>query len=119
MEPKLELFEYEQGELDYPNEYWNIIWGLRYLTNTRPNISYVVGMMSRDTEHPTVKHIKVEKRILTYIKGTMDYGLVYVKVWEKDIVIGYNESDLAREIFDRRSTTWIAFHLNRYFHLWH
>lgn len=42
----------------------------------------------------------------------MDYGLVYVKGCEEDIIIRYTDSDLARDITDIRFKTGVTFYLN-------
>lgn len=63
-------------------------------------------------EHLTVKYMQMVKHILRYIKGTMDYGLVYVKGCEEDIIIRYTDSDLARDITDIRFKTGVTFYLN-------
>ncbi|KAL7616045.1 uncharacterized mitochondrial protein AtMg00810-like [Lactuca sativa] len=78
MEPKVELSNDEYGELVDTTEYRSIIGGLRYFTNTKMDISYAIGMISRYMDHPTIKHMQVIKHILRYIKGTTDYGLAYV-----------------------------------------
>lgn len=85
MEPKLELTKDEEGDLVNPTVYRSIIGGLRYLTHTRPDISYDVGIVSRFIERPTVKHRQAVKHILRYIKGTIDYGLKYTRGMEKTL----------------------------------
>jgi hypothetical protein len=45
---------------------------LRY--NTRPDLAYVVGYVSRFMEKPTTEHMIAVKRVLGYIAGTMDLG---------------------------------------------
>ena len=42
---------------------------------TRPDICYVVGLVSRYQYSPGEAHWKAVKRILRYLKGTMDYSL--------------------------------------------
>ncbi|KAK2985747.1 hypothetical protein RJ640_005447 [Escallonia rubra] len=55
----------------------SLVGSLRYLTCTRPDILYAVGYISRYMENPTTYHFKVAKRILRYIKGTIDLGIFY------------------------------------------
>ncbi|KAA0033520.1 retrotransposon protein, putative, unclassified [Cucumis melo var. makuwa] len=66
-------------------EYISIVGCLRYLLNTRPDLSYVVGMASRYIERPTTMHHKVVKQIL---------------------------SDLVGDLNGRKSTSGMAFYLN-------
>lgn len=112
MEHKLRLTKEGDGDLVNPTEYRSIVGGLRYLTHTRPDLSYAVGVVSRFMERPTKIHLQAVKGILRYIKGTMDYGLVYSK-GEKQITIeGYSDSDHAKDVIDRRSTGGMAFYVN-------
>jgi len=50
--------------------YKSLIESPRYLTATRPDIAFGVGLLSRFTEEPRVCHLQGAKRILKYIKGT-------------------------------------------------
>ncbi|XP_074351809.1 secreted RxLR effector protein 161-like [Apium graveolens] len=59
-------------------------------------------------EAPTTTHMKAAKRILRYLKGTMDYGLLYHYSNEFKLV-GYCDSDRAGDIDDRKSTTGYVF----------
>jgi len=49
------------------------------LTATRPDLMYVVSLVARFMEAPTVMHQQVVKRILRYVKGTTDIGLFYTR----------------------------------------
>ncbi|XP_074361226.1 secreted RxLR effector protein 161-like [Apium graveolens] len=89
-----------------------MIGGLRYLVHTRPDIAFAVGIISRFMEHPTVMHMNAAKRVLRYIKGTLDYGLVYSRENSNNVLTGYSDSDLAGNIEDRKSTGGVAFYLN-------
>lgn len=112
MEPRLELTKDENGEPVDSTTYKSIVGGLRYLTHTRPDISYAVGLVSRFMERPTKQHLQAVKHILRYIRGTTDYGLVYTRGNEEMILTGYTDSDMAKDVIDRRSTTGITFYLN-------
>nr|GEU33305.1 hypothetical protein [Tanacetum cinerariifolium] len=112
MEHKLKLLKDDQGEPVNPTEYRSLVGGLRYLTHTRPDISLAVGIVSRFMKRPTVKHLQAVKTILRYVKGTLDYGLVYTKGEKKVKIIGYTDSDFANDVNDRRSTAGMAFYVN-------
>ncbi|GKE03009.1 putative RNA-directed DNA polymerase [Tanacetum coccineum] len=112
MEHKLKLLKEEEGELVNPTEYRSIVGGLRYLTHTRPDISFAVGVVSRFMEKPIVKHFQAVKRILRYVKGTLGYGLKYSKGGKNISLTGYTDSDLANDVNDRKSTGGMAFYVN-------
>lgn len=55
-------------------------------------------------ETPTTTHLKIAKRILCYIKGTLNFGLFYSPVNDFKF-IGYVDSDWGGDKNDRKSTT--------------
>ncbi|KAL4377055.1 hypothetical protein GQ457_02G041490 [Hibiscus cannabinus] len=55
-----------------PTLFKSIVGSLRYLTITRPDITYAVGLISRFMENPKQDHWIAAKRILRYVKGTLD-----------------------------------------------
>jgi len=59
--------------------YKQMVGSLMYLTATRPDLMYVVSLVARFMEAPTVMHQQVVKRILRYVKGTTDIGLFYTR----------------------------------------
>lgn len=69
-------------------------------------------------ESPTVMHLNAVKRILRYIRGTIELGLVYTKESGNNILTGYSDSDLASHVEDRRSTRGMAFYLNENLITW-
>lgn len=56
--------------------YKQIIGSLRYLCNIRPNIFQSVRILSRFMEKPQEFHLTAAKRVLRYIKGTIDNGVM-------------------------------------------
>lgn len=52
-------------------------------------------------EKPTIMHELAAKRILRYVRGTLNYGLVYVKGSGSELLNGYSDSDLAGHVDDR------------------
>ncbi|XP_066373672.1 uncharacterized mitochondrial protein AtMg00810-like [Miscanthus floridulus] len=59
--------------------YRSIVGYLHYLVHTRPNIAFAVGYVSRFMEDPREDHWAIVKRLLRYIKGTMDHEIVFSK----------------------------------------
>jgi hypothetical protein len=75
-----------------PTYFKSLVKSLRYLTCTRPNILYEVGLISRYMETPDQSHLNAAKRILRYIKGTINEGMFYTSSNTFNLV-GYSDSD--------------------------
>ncbi|XP_058782896.1 secreted RxLR effector protein 161-like [Vicia villosa] len=98
------LSKHKNGEIVDPTLYKILVRSLCYLTCTRPDILYVVGVVSRYMEAPTTTHFKAAKRILQYIKGTTNFGLHYYSSNNYEIV-GYSDSDWSEDLNYRKRTT--------------
>ncbi|RDX65224.1 hypothetical protein CR513_56136, partial [Mucuna pruriens] len=57
--------------------YKQIVGSLRYICNSRPDIAYFVGLISKFMNDPKSSHLLVAKRILRHLKGTIDHGLLH------------------------------------------
>ena len=68
-------------------------------------------------ENPSEIHLNAARRVLRYVKGTIDYGVFYKKENGTDLV-GYTDSDYAGDIYDCKSTSGHAFMLNSSAILW-
>jgi Reverse transcriptase (RNA-dependent DNA polymerase) len=108
MELGAKLSKLEGGEDVDSNTYQSIIGSLRYLTCTKPDIAFVVGVASQFMEDPRHSHLKVVKRILRYVKGTEDLGLLYQKTDILELT-SYVDSDWCGDIDNRKSTTGYVF----------
>jgi len=64
----------EMSRVPYVNAFGSLMDALMC---TRPNICYVVGLVSRYQSNPSQKHWTTVKRILWYLKGTSNYMLCY------------------------------------------
>ncbi|XP_019438931.1 PREDICTED: uncharacterized protein LOC109344628 [Lupinus angustifolius] len=93
--------------------YRQMVGCLRYICNTRPDIVYVVGLISRFMEAPTREHLLAAKRLFRYIKGTIDFGLLLPNHFSNPSydVIGFSDADWCGDKLDRKSTTWYLFML--------
>eukprot|EP00253_Pinus_taeda_P012506 PITA_12506 len=92
MEQNLKLTSIEGKEFEDATKYRQLIGSLIYLTTTRPDISFAVGILSRFMQKPCEGHWSAAKRVLRYLKGTQDFGIKYTQVDEFN-VIGYSNSD--------------------------
>ena len=87
-----------------------MIGSLMYLTNTRPDICFVVNTLSQFSTDPRQVHLITIEHVLRYLKGTMDYGLKY-EANQKINLHGYVDSDWAGSATDRKSTSGRCFSL--------
>ncbi|KAL5577449.1 hypothetical protein UlMin_019148 [Ulmus minor] len=110
MEPNAKMCAHEGKDLEDATMYRQLVGSLIYLTLTRPDISYAVGVMSRYMQNPKKPHLEAVRRILRYVKSTIDYGLLYKK-GEDCKLVGYCDADYAGDHDTRRSTTGYVFKL--------
>ena len=80
MEERLKLTKTSPAAKVDETLYWSIIGSLRYLVHMRPDIAFVVGYVSRFMEDPREDHWAATKRLLCYVKGTVDQGIVFPKI---------------------------------------
>ncbi|XP_020533800.1 uncharacterized mitochondrial protein AtMg00810-like [Jatropha curcas] len=100
----------EGKDLEDSKMYRQIIGSLIYLTLTRPDIAFTVGVASLFMQNPKKPHLEVVRRILRYIKGTIDLGLFYKSKVDCKLE-GYCDADYAGDYDTRRSTTGYIFSL--------
>ncbi|XP_059289347.1 secreted RxLR effector protein 161-like [Lycium ferocissimum] len=87
--------------------YKGMIGSLLYLTVSRPDIAFSVGLCARFQSNPKESHLKAIKRILRYLKGTSELGLWYPRGSNFNLV-GYTDADYAGCMVDRESTIGMA-----------
>jgi len=110
MECRLKLSKVKNGEAMDPTGYRSLIGSLRYIVNTRPDLAFSVGVVSRYMDALGKEHWAAVKH--RYLKGTMGYGCKYEKEAElKLILLGYSDSDFAGDIEDRKSTSGVGYSL--------
>ncbi|XP_057808439.1 uncharacterized mitochondrial protein AtMg00810-like [Salvia miltiorrhiza] len=93
-----------EGKSVSSTKYKEIIGSLLYLTASRPDIAFAVGVCARYQSDPKEPHMDAAKRILRYLKGTPDIGLWY-PADENFKLSGYSVSDFAGCKIDRKSTS--------------
>jgi len=119
MEARLKLSRRLEDEVIEPTAYRSVIGSLRYLVNTRPDIAFVVGVVSRFMETPSKDHWAAVKHILRYLKGTINFGCKYGRGTDlKPFLIRFSDSDFAGDSEDRKSTTGVVYFFGKNLVTW-
>src|SRR3954469_16452290 len=84
--------------------YRGMIGSLLYLTASRPDILFSVCLCARFQSDPRESHLTAVKRILRYLKGTTNVGLVYRRSKDYNLV-GFCDADYAGDRIERKSTS--------------
>jgi hypothetical protein len=93
----------EDGEVVDQREYRSIIGSLLYLTATRPDIQFVVGLCARFQTSPRSSRRTAVQRVFRYLKHTPEFGIWYSSS-SLDLV-GFSDADFAGCGIDRKSTS--------------
>ncbi|XP_058726806.1 secreted RxLR effector protein 161-like [Vicia villosa] len=90
--------------------YRSMIGSLLYLTASRSNIAFAIGVCARYQAEPKVTHLNQVKRIFKYVNGNSDYGILYTHGCDP-ILTGYCDVDWAGSADDRKNTSRGCFFL--------
>ena len=89
--------------------YQSLVGTLMYLaTCTRPDIAFAVGTLARFSRKPNAVHWKGAKRVLRYLRGTTNFGIVF-RGDDLGGPIAYSNADWAGDVGDRKSTSGYVF----------
>ena len=84
--------------------YRSMIGILLYLTASRPDISYSVGVYARYQANPKESHMIALKRIIKYVKTVAEFDVWYNKD-TNDVLAGYSDANWAGNADDKKSTS--------------
>lgn len=90
-----------------PTDYRSLAGTLQYLTFTRPDIQYAVQQVCLHMHDPRESHLTALKRILRYVRGTMELGL-HIRTSSSHDLVAYSDADWARCPDTRKSTSGYA-----------
>lgn len=79
IDANVKVCAHEGKDLEDAIMFRQLVGSLIYLTMTRPDISFAVGVVSKFMQKPKKPHLEAARRILRYIKSTIDYGIIYKK----------------------------------------
>lgn len=92
----------------YPSLYKQLISSFMYPTAIRHDIMFIVCFFSRFMMQPKAAHLLAFKRVMRYIKGTLQMGLLYTSAGE-GIMKAYTYIDFAGDIDNGRCTSGYVF----------
>ncbi|XP_066361011.1 secreted RxLR effector protein 161-like [Miscanthus floridulus] len=99
--------------------YRSIIGGLCYLVHMRSDIAFTVGYVSRFMEDPREDHWATVKRLLHYVKGMVDHGIIFPKTGGSRLQLTvFSDVDMAGDIDEQRSTSGVLVFLGSAPILW-
>jgi len=88
-------------------DYRSLAGALQYLTFTRPDLAYAVQQVCLHMHDPREPHLAALKRILRYVRGTLDLGLHIRASSQSDLVV-YSDADWTGCPDTRKSTSGYA-----------
>ncbi|KAL4362450.1 hypothetical protein GQ457_04G012430 [Hibiscus cannabinus] len=91
-------------------EYRSLVGSLLYLTATRPDLMFAASLLSRFMTEPSDVHMGAAKRVLMYLKGTSDFGIMFNPCADSKFV-AYSDSDWGGSVDDMKSTLGYVFSL--------
>jgi histone deacetylase 1/2 len=100
---KLSAHEGVQLSADAATRYRSVVGGLQYLTLTRPDLSFAVNKVCQYLHEPRSSHWSAVKRILRYVRHTLDGGLRF-RSSPSTLLSAFSDADWAGSADDRRST---------------
>ncbi|MHB1850521.1 MAG: Ty1/Copia family ribonuclease HI, partial [Acidimicrobiales bacterium] len=92
------------------SDFMSLVGKLIYVSVvTRPDIAYAVSTIGQSSSDPSLSDFIAAKRILRYLKGTIDLGIKYSKSSStSNSLFGFSDSDWANDK-TRKSTTGYVF----------
>jgi hypothetical protein len=99
------------GPVADPTAYRNLAGALQYHIFTRSDHTYAVQQICLRMHDPRESHLAALKRLLRYVHGTVDFGLVLHRSPSAELVV-YTDADWAGCSETRRSTSGYDVFLN-------
>jgi hypothetical protein len=95
----------------------SMIGCLLYLTASRPDIAFSVGVCARFQANPKESHLTAVKSIIRYVNDTLSSGIWYSRETNL-VVVGYSDANWAGNADDRKSTSGGCFYVGNNLVAW-
>jgi hypothetical protein len=97
------------------NKFQTLIGCLLWLSKTRIDIAFATNLLTRFTRVATLQHLNLSFRVLRYLKGTIEFGIIFLAGFEDDgVLTGQADADLAGDLASSRSTSGSFLKVGRY-----
>ena len=110
MAPSTKLSQFDGHTFDDVTLYRSIAGSLQYLSFTRPDITFAVNKICQFMHCPKDVHWQAIKRILRYLRGTIDHGL-HITRSSSFHISAFTDADWGGCPDDRRSTGGFCLYL--------
>jgi len=106
---KLSIKKYPQSE---STPYYSVVGSIMYgMVCSRPNLAYVVSIVSRIMVNLGIVHWQTLKWILRYLIGSLKGGLKYIRTTQdEDALEGYVDADYVSNVDRRKSLPGFTFY---------
>ena len=109
IDPAVKLVVDSKDVMECP--YREAIGSLNFISQvTRPDITYAVNTLARFCTSPKAVHWHAVKRIMRFLKGSIDFSITYGR--SEEGLVGYCDSDWGGDELERRSTSGYVFTLH-------
>lgn len=108
----MKIMKEDVAEKINPTTYRSLIGCLLYITATRPDILFATSVLSRYMSSRSALHFKIAKRVLRFLKGTANLGMLYEKSHDNKFV-DCCDSDWGGCLDDMKSTSSYIFQLGK------
>ncbi|KAM1256066.1 hypothetical protein ACFX2G_030821 [Malus domestica] len=96
--------DHDSPLFDNVSEYRSLVSAFQYLTWTRPSLSFAVNLVYQCMHNPRISHFQAIKRILRYLKSSINLGLWFSKCSITSTITAFSDADWAGCAIDKRST---------------
>ena len=102
----LMLLPVDKADPNSINKLQSLVGALLWLSKTRHDIAFATNLLARFTLTATPAHVTFSMRLLRYLKGTIEYGVIFLAGFAEDGVIsGQADADFAGDLTSSRSTS--------------
>ncbi|RVW60939.1 Retrovirus-related Pol polyprotein from transposon RE1 [Vitis vinifera] len=98
------LSKFDGDPMTDVTHYRSVVGALQYVTLTRPDIAFAVNKVCQFMQQPTTAHWLSVKRILRYLRGTMQDGLL-LSPSSNLTIEGFKDADWDAHLDDRRNSS--------------
>ena len=105
--------EVPEGQRERTEQYREILGTLLHLAVwTRPDLSFIMGVLARHCSNPTEYHLSTARGILRYLRGTTDNCLRFGQMNRDDQLMAYCDANYAGDRTTAKSTSAYVVLLN-------